>query len=280
MQNTAIICQEEPVTTDSGEQITDQHCLKTSTDSYLIAGTKITLPVKVGAAAMLMNVFVVDSKKAQQLIADSGFTVVEIWPGKALMQLLGVDYQQNDLGDYNEAAIVFPVTTPGESKPLPVMGTIWRMLKGSLSSYVYRMPVNQDFTTHAGRFIWGFPKWVTDVDIQFGDKTASANFCDDGELVFTISAATGSKAQAKPQAAPSLAIRNNQAWKTIGITEGEGLTFKLGGTMPDIGQTHPLALILRDLGLPKKPMCTISIRHAKMNFDEPEVVPIGSPFTS
>lgn len=280
MQNTAIICQEEPVPGDAGKEITDEHCTKVSSQSYKIAGKDITLPVNVGAAAMLMNIFVVDAKKAQQLIADSGFKVVEIWPGKALMQLLGVDYQQNDLGDYNEAAIVFPVTTPGESKPLPVIGSALRMAKGSLSSYVYRMPVNQGFTTHAGRFIWGFPKWVTEVDIQFGPKTAAATFNDDGELVFSIHAATGGKSHAKPQAAPSLAIRNGLAWKTIGTTEGEGLTFKLGGRVPDIGETHPLAVTLRDLGLPKKPLCTISMRKAVMQFAGPESVPIGQPFSS
>ncbi|MBQ0796696.1 acetoacetate decarboxylase family protein [Zhongshania sp.] len=280
MQNTAIICQEEPVPSQSGEQITNEHCSKLDEKNYLIAGENIALPVKVGAAAMLMNIFVVDAKKAQALIADSGFKVVEIWPGKALMQLLGVDYQQNDLGDYNEAAIVFPVTTPGESKPLPVVGSIWRMIRGSLNNYVYRMPVNQGFTTHAGRFIWGFPKWVCDVDIQFGQKAASATFKDDGELVFGIKSATGGASVAKPQAAPSLAIRDGMAWKTIGTTEGEGLTFKLGGDKPQIGERHPLALQLRELGLPKKPMCTISMTKTKMQFEGPEAVKIGTPFSS
>jgi hypothetical protein len=280
MHNTAIICQEVPVPSANGKDNTDEHCSKVSATNYIIAEKEISLPVKVGAASMLMNVFVVDAKKAQQLIADSGFKVVEIWPGKALLQLLGVDYQQNDLGDYNEAAIVFPVTSPGERKPLPLLGSIWRMARGTLSTYVYRMPVNQSFTTHAGRFIWGFPKWVTDVDFQFGPTSASSKFSDDGELVFSIEAATGGTASAKPQSAPSLAIRNGKAWKTIGTTEGEGLTFKLGGKLPDIGKIHPLARVLRDLGLPKKPMCTISIRHAKMKFDGPEAVDIGRPFST
>jgi hypothetical protein len=75
-----------------------------------------------------------------------------------------------------------------------------------------------------------------------------------------------------------LAIRNNQAWKTIGITEGEGLSFKLGGQVPEIGEKHPLAMVLRNLGLPKKPLFSLSIRKAKMQFDGPEVVSIGEPF--
>ncbi|MFT5887774.1 MAG: hypothetical protein ACI9BO_000587 [Zhongshania sp.] len=278
MQDTGILCQEQGVPGPNGAEITDQLCSSSAPGQYIINGQDVSLPVTVKAAAMLMNVFLVDSKKAQALIANSGFKVVELFPGKALMQLLGVDYQQNDLGDYNEAAIVFPVTTPGESRPLPVIGAMWRMMRGQLANYVYRMPVNQGFTTHAGRFIWGFPKWVTEVDIQFKDDTASAEFCDDGELVFAISANAGGKAQAKPQAAPSVAIRNGQAWKTIGITEGEGLTFSRKVNVPQIGRSHPLALVLRNLGLPKKPLFSIAIRRAKMHFDGPETVAIGQPF--
>ena len=275
MQDTAILAQEELV---SGKQ-TDQTCEALGDGRYLIDGKEITLPVHVNAASMLMNVFTVDSRVAQQLIADSGFRVVEIWPGKALMQLLAVDYRENDLGDYNEAAISFPVTTPGHSRPLPLIGAMWRMMRGKLCNYIYRMPVNQDFTTHAGRFIWGFPKWVTDVDIQFGEERAEGCFRDDGQLVFKIAAKAGGNSKAAAQEAPSLAIRNHQAWKTVGITEGEGLTFSMGGDIPEIGDQHPLARQLRALGLPKKPMCSISIKEAKMVFEGPEAVALGERFS-
>lgn len=276
MQDTAILALEETV---NGQQ-TDTVCEKLGDGQYRINGSPITLPVHVNAASMLMNVYTVDSKVAQELIADSGFRVVEVWPGKALMQLLAVDYRENDLGDYNEAAISFPVTTPGESRPLPVIGAMWRMMRGKLANYIYRMPVNQDFTTHAGRFIWGFPKWVTDVDIQFGPSRADACFKDDGELVFKIAAKTGGTRRAPPQEAPSLAVRNRQAWKTVGITEGEGLTFSMGGEPAIIGERHPLARQLRSLGLPKKPLCCISIKDAKMVFEGPEPVALGERFSS
>ena len=82
----------------------------------------------------MMNVFLVDVAAAQAMIADSGFRVVELFPGKSLLQLLCVDYRVNPLGNY-----------------------------------VYRMPVDQEFTTHCGRFIWGSPKWPTRVDFDFGE---------------------------------------------------------------------------------------------------------------
>lgn len=258
---------------------TDAVCEKLSDSRYRIDGREVSLPVLVNNAAMLMNIYTVDSKKAQALIADTGFRVVELWPGKALMQLLAVDYRENDLGDYNEAAIVFPVLTPGESRPLPLLGGLLRVLRGKLGNYVYRMPVNQSFTTHAGRYIWGFPKWVTEVDIAFTDQRAQGRFSDDGELVFAIAAKTGGRTKAPAQAAPSLAVRAGKAWRTIGTTEGEGLRFSLGGEMPEIGERHPLAKTLRALGLPKKPLCSVSMAKAIMHFDKPETVEIGQPFS-
>lgn len=260
------------------ERFTSDVCEKIDDNNYLIDGQAVDIPVVVADAAMLMNAFLVDAKVAQAMIADSGFRVVELFPGKAILQLLFVDYKTNDLGDYNEGAIIFPVLTPGQKKPFPFFGALKQMSAGKLGSFVYRMPVDQEFTSHAGRYIWGFPKWVSRVDFEFGDKRASGSFIDEGELVYSLSAKAGGKTVAKEQRAASLAIREGKAWKTYGTSTGTGLTFSLGGEMPDIGETHPLAKELRMLGLPKKPLFTVSMAHTEMNFETPESVMIGSAF--
>jgi hypothetical protein len=234
--------------------------------------------VIVAEASMLMNAYLVDAAVAQDMIKDSGFRVIELFPGKAILQLLFVDYRKNELGDYNEGAIIFPVLTPGERKPFPFFGTLKRMASGEVGNFVYRMPVDQEFTTHAGRYIWGFPKWVSRVDIEFGNARASGSFIDEGELVYSFSAKAGGKTVSKEQRAASLAIRDGKAWKTYGTNTGSGLTFALGGEMPTIGDSHPLALELRALGLPKKPLFSVSIKNAAMSFAGPESVEIGQPF--
>jgi hypothetical protein len=270
---------EEPVIrSEKGQHLTNDVCEKVDEDQYLIDGKKINFPVEVADAAMLLNGFLVDSKAAQAMIQDSGFTVVELFPGKAILQLLAVDYRKNDLGDYNEAAIIFPVLTPGEKKPFPFFGPLSAMAKGSMGNFVYRMPVDQEFTTHAGRYIWGFPKWLSRIDIEFGESTARGTFIDEQELVFSISAKAGGKTISKQQRAASLAIRDGRAWKTFGTSTGSGLTFSLGGVMPEIGDSHPLAKELRALGMPKKPMFTVSMKSTAMHFEGPESVLIGEPF--
>ena len=282
MKTTGAIFAEPPVTSAiDGEQCerhTNQVCAKLDADHYLIDGKAISFPVVVADASMLMNAFLVDASVAQNMINASGFRVLELFPGKAILQLLLVDYRQNELGDYNEGAIIFPVLTPGERKPLPLFGALYRLATGRVGNFVYRMPVDQAFTTHAGRFIWGFPKWMARIEIEFGAKRAAGRFFDEGELVFSIAAKTGRTAAVKEQRAASLAIRDGRAWKTWGTSTGSGLTFALGGKRPAIGEHHPLALELRALGLPKRPLFSISIKNTAMRFFGPESVAVGKPF--
>lgn len=282
MKATGAVFEEPPVTGEDQDSAvarhTNQICQRLDKDNYNIDGKAIDFPVIVKDAGMLMNAFLVDATAAQAMIKDSGFRVLELFPGKAILQLLFVDYRENELGDYNEGAIIFPVLTPGESKPFPFFGPLKRMASGAVGNFVYRMPVDQAFTTHAGRFIWGFPKWVSRIDIEFGNKRATGSFIDEGELVYSFSAKTGGTAKAKAQRAASLAIRDGKAWKTFGTNTGSGLTFSLGGEKPTIGDSHPLALELRALGLPKKPLFSVSIKQAAMSFAEPESVAIGQPF--
>ena len=280
MKATGAIFEELPVRSDKGERFTNHICSKNSESNYTIDGTEVSFPVVVSDASMLMNGFLVNAKAAQAMLEGTGFRVVELFPGKAILQLLAVDYKQNDLGDYNEGAIIFPVLAPGEKKPFPLFGTMKRMGNGTMGNFVYRMPVDQEYTTHAGRFIWGFPKWMSRIDIEFGPSVARGTFIDEDELVYSIEAKTGGDNTPKEQRAASLAIRDGKAWKTYGTNNSSGLTFSLGGKTPKIGDSHPLAKELRTLGLPKKPMFTVSVKSTNMTFGKPESVDIGAPFSS
>ncbi len=279
MKASGAIFEELPVHSALGDRATNDICSKNAESSYTIDGRDIAFPVIVADAAMLMNGFLVNAKAAQGMLAGTGFRVVEVFPGKAILQLLAVDYRENHLGDYNEGAIMFPVLTPGEKKPFPLFGALRRMGNGTMCNFVYRMPVDQEFTTHAGRFIWGFPKWMSRIDIEFGPGVARGTFSDEGELVYSIAARAGGSATAKEQRAASLAIRDGRAWKTYGTNSSSGLTFALGGEIPKIGDSHPLAKELRALGLPKKPLFTVSVEHTRMTFGTPESVDIGAPFS-
>jgi hypothetical protein len=256
---------------------TDEVCIKLDDSHYQIDGREIHLPVVVRKARNAFSTFIVPAHVAQEWIAKSGFEVVEVWPGKAIMQVVGVEYLDNDLGDYHEAGFSFYVRQPGAKRGLPLIGGILDIIRGRAASYIHMLPVNQDFTQHAGRFIWGYPKWNTDVEISERDNKLITRFSDQGRHVFTLRCELGGTAVVKGQEQLSVAARKGTAYKTLGIVNGSGVKFSLGGDLIELGD-HPIADQLRKLGLPKKPLFSGTISNMHMVVGGPVSAPIGTPF--
>lgn len=253
---------------------TDQVCEKLGDSLYRIDGQNVELPVIVRKARNAFATFLVDSKAAQEMITDSGFEIVELWPGKAILQVIGVEYIDNDLGNYHEAGFSFYVRQPGAKKGLPFIGAVVDIVRGKAASYIHLLPVNQDFTKHAGRFIWGYPKWNTDVRIEKQDNMLVTNFCDQGQHVFTLRCKLGGKSKIQNQQQPSLSVRQGITYRTVGIANGSGVNFYLGGEKIELGD-HPIADELRKLGLPKKPVFSGTIDNLQMNFGAPVTSTVG-----
>ena len=135
-------------------------------------GQSVTLPVQVGHARQAAATFLVDADAAQRVIDETGLRVKRQARGKAVVSIALVEYLENDLGTYDELALAFVVDDVPGTPPGP---------KGSVSTYIHRLPVDGEFTCAAGRGIWGFPKWVADLDVTFDERGATA-VLREGEL--------------------------------------------------------------------------------------------------
>jgi hypothetical protein len=152
--------------------------------SFEIEGQTVHLPVQVRSAAMAGAQWFVDGDAAQDVVAPVGLDVVRNRKGKAVVSITSVAYADNDLGPYHEIALAFVV-----NDPWPDAGRKPRM--GEVATYIHRLPVNQAFTCAAGRGIWGFPKWVCDIDIAERHGAVETTMVDDGRMVIGLSAADG-----------------------------------------------------------------------------------------
>ena len=80
---------------------------------HTIAGTVLTMPVRVRKADVHTAMFSVDADAAQKLIDYSGLQVCQHRPGRAVVTLLLTRYFDCDLGQYNEFATAVMVNPPG-----------------------------------------------------------------------------------------------------------------------------------------------------------------------
>jgi hypothetical protein len=205
-----------------------------------IDGREITFPMEVAEMNAATLLFTVPADAATALLPGDAFEVVEVAPGQAQLIIAACDYRQNPWGDYNELNLGFlarPVGAPDD-----VIG-----------SFVYRMPVNQEFTCVAGNEVMGFPKTVEVLDVDYTETTVSFRLTMGGHFAIAL---TLPRAEAldEPERleADSYSYVDGVAYATplsmdmgTGFVDAAEVTLELGD--------GPLADELRSLGLPKAP---------------------------
>ena len=138
---------------------------------HTIAGTVLTMPVKIRKATQHNAMFAVDADAAQRLIDYSGLQVYRPLPRRAIVTLILTRFIDGDLGTYYEYSTCVMVKPPGAGAA------------ALQSAFVQHMFVDQAFTLEAGRTIWGFPKVMSDFTIRDG-KQFGFDASIDGQLVW------------------------------------------------------------------------------------------------
>src|SRR5215510_5092505 len=132
---------------------------------YEVGGRVVSLPCVVRDASAGTAMFEVGLDAGQRMVPDA-FEVVESAPGLCQLVIAVIDYRDNDLGDYLEIGITFFVVPRGGL--------------GEPGTYIYRLPVDQGFTCEAGRLIWGFPKSVEEITLDYAGDSVTASLSMDG----------------------------------------------------------------------------------------------------
>lgn len=234
---------------------------------HTIAGTVLTMPVRIRQADVHTALFSVDADAAQDLIDYSGLQVCRYRPGKAVVNLMLARYLDGDLGPYNEFGTAVMVNPPGSN------ATGWRAL-GAAGAFIHHLPVDQAFTLEAGRTIWGFPKIMADFTVrdrrQFGFDVAA-----DGRHIASMEFDPGlgvpSLLTSRPRTLTAFSHLDGVTRQTAWEMRTSGLRIKPSGTTLQLG-THPYARELAALGLPKRPMMSASVARVAMTFGDAETI--------
>jgi hypothetical protein len=232
---------------------------------HTIAGTVLTMPVRVRKATQQMAMFSVDADAAQQMIDYSGLKVARFLPGRAAVSLILAHFIDGDLGEYHELSTVVQVNQPGSN----VSG-----LRALQSAFIHHMLVDQAFTLEAGRTIWGFPKVMADFRIREG-RRFGFDVSADGQLVVDMEFRRGlpvpSALTYREQQLRSYAHRDGHTLETGFTMSTVGSRYRPGGVRLRLGG-HPYAKELESLGLPKRAMLSTSAVNVEMSFGDAQEI--------
>ncbi len=246
--------------------------------SWTVLGRTIGLPVEVRRAAQWGVQYLVPARAAQRIVDPTGLEVTGPVPGWALVALAVCRYDDTDLDPYHEVAVSF-VVRPHDAPPLgSALQRTREFFTGAIGAYIHQLPVDQEFTCAAGRGIWGFPKWVTSIDIDEpsdpaprGGTGTTVRLVDDGVHVLTLTVAAGGRLHLPAQAPPSYSFADGVLRRTLWSTSSEGTSGRVGGASLVLGH-HPMADELRSLGLPKRALFSSSASQMRASFGGAEIV--------
>src|SRR6476620_11257472 len=131
----------------------------TQPSQHTIAGTVLTMPVRIRKATQHMAMFSVAADAAQAMLDHSGLQVCRYRPGRAVAVLMLMDYVDGDLGQYLEYGTNIMVNPPGSNATGP------KALQDA-GAFIHHLPVDQPFTLEAGTKIWGYPKVMADFTVR------------------------------------------------------------------------------------------------------------------
>ncbi len=147
--------------------------MTTTTTWGTISGQEITFPMEVDSFVSATLGFSVPAGAAAALLPGDAFEVVEVGPGTAQLIVSLVDYRENPWGDYNEVNLGFLARPVGAGEEV-------------IGSFVYRMPVDQEFTCLAGNQVMGFPKVVMGIDATYTETHASFELRDGDAVALSV----------------------------------------------------------------------------------------------
>jgi hypothetical protein len=242
--------------------------MTTAALTYEVQGQTVDFPVEVRDATSGAATFLVPSSAASRLIPDH-FEIAEVLPGRGICSLAMVDYKDNDLGDYNEIAIGFMVVPKGSRPGIPYLGTMLDLIQSRLASHITHMPVDQSFTRDAGSMIWGYPKTIQQIDIEYLGSHARARLVYDGEHALTLTLPRGGKRSVANGSITTLSVIEGVPYRTIASQRIDGMGFHFGSARVELGMGR-IADELRSLGLPKRALMCVWMEHMEARFGPPE----------
>lgn len=232
---------------------------------HTIAGTVLTMPVRIRKADVHTAMFSVPAGAAQRMVDYSGLRVCEFLPGRAIVTLVLARYLDGDLGRYNEFGACVMVNPPGSHRVGPAA-------LADAAAFVHRLPVDQAFTLEAGRQIWGFPKTMADFTIAEHPLrfTVSAG----GSLIAAMEFRRGLPIPS-PRPRPQVLKTYTHAEGAVREVPWEMTTSTVrarpGGALLRLGD-HPYARELAALGLPRRALASGSAADMAMAFGDATVL--------
>lgn len=232
----------------------------------------IELPFRIYDATNVVAFFAVDRWRVESVLGRTDLIPALTAGGRALVAVSVFEYRSTSVGPYNEVGIGIPVYRSGEAKQL----TGWiepfrRADRRRQGAFIVDLPVTTDAADVAGREIWGYPKFVTSIDVALEQGRFRAEVTDPGgeESIMRLAGKAGLGVPGPGLDFVLYSDLDKTLLRTNVDTRGAYKLHPLGDLRLSVGEAgHPMTERLRQLGLDgSRPVLVLSHQHfqARLN---------------
>ena len=215
----------------------------------------VELPILYYDTSMLNAFFLVDREKVEAVLKGTGLTPALTVGGKALVALACFEYRDTSVGVYNEVGVAAAVLRQGETLPLggwqDLIATLRQPEERRVAFHILDLPVTTAAANAAGREIWGYPKFVTEIPFTLnGRHFDCAVKTPEGGVLMRLSGRMGPSFPVAPLSLTLLSLREGEMVRaTVNVRGAQRMALpgSLKLEVPD--QSHPMAQRLQALGL-------------------------------
>lgn len=215
-------------------------------DRWFVFGTEVPNPAQIRDARFAGAVYACPAAEARAVVRGTGLDAVTVG-GRGFSALACIQYVDTDLGPYDEVALQVLARGPG----------------GRLGLYTAELPVTGEFTLHAGRQIWGLPKWRARTESTFDGRRVRLRLWDGDTRVLAVALDSGPLRTPVPAKVPlpawSSRVDGPKAGELLfgGLAlRAEAFRMRPGGARVALGE-HRMAELADRLGVAGRALATL-----------------------
>lgn len=243
----------------------DDRFFRVPTATRLTSEGPISLPILYFDVVNVVAMFDAPLAGASLLLEGTGLTPAVVG-GRAAVALSFYEYLDTSVGVYNEVGIAILATRRGEA--MPRLGWADMMVPPpyrTLGAYVVDLPVTTAVANAAGREIWGYPKFVTDIAFRLHGREFEGVVADPSgaEPILTLAGRMGPGVPAPALSVVTYTLLDGELVRTHIDVRGAVSLSGPGTLRAHAGaSSHPMADHARALGLDgARPRLVLSTRR-------------------
>ncbi|GIX40293.1 MAG: hypothetical protein KatS3mg129_0026 [Leptospiraceae bacterium] len=223
----------------------------------------IELPILYYDVNLTLVFYFVKPEKANEVLKNTDLEAIRFYNGKSLIALALFEYKDTTVGIYNEVGLAIGVKEKNKNASSPTLQLLKLLLKTNpenipIGFYVAHLPVTTKEANVAGREIWGYPKFVTDIPLQFDlENSQLYGSVKDPETKKSIFELQGNLKGFIAIPAFDLItytyLENKLIRTIINVSGNFRFSFNKSFRLTNIDSEHPMAKTIQILGLENQP---------------------------